>query len=978
MAARRSQSSMRLTRRGKILKIVNEHYLRDDLWCGSSLCKSCQHSPEQQRLSSTATDVTSADEPTYLIVDTNVVLHQMDLLEHKAFDNVVFLQTVLDETRHRDRRIYKRVREVAADTARHMYVFCNEHHRSTYIERSPKETPNDRNDRAIRVAARWYGAHLQGSVNVILITNDAENKNRAINEGLQCMTVKEYVTDTLAKEYPILLDLLASADSFAKVDPTEYAKHLSGAELRTALESGTVKKGTFKVSRNYWSEGFVNLKGIDSPVLIPGLIHMNRAVDGDSVAVKLLPKSQWKAPSTYLPTARPTQDETPDGEGSLLQGSVDKSVPTGMVVGIIKRNWRQYCGSLEVTDKKEGTVFFLAVDQRVPKIKIKTKQIERLMDKRLMVQIDSWPITSKYPLGHYVKTLGTMGDPDTETAVLLIEHEIETAPWSQNVMGCLPGDDWKITDAEVAKRVDLRKTRKVYSIDPPGCKDIDDALHIHPLPNGNFEVGVHIADVTHFCRPGSALDLEAQKRGTSVYLVERRIDMIPTRLSTDLCSLVGGVDRLAFSCVWELTPDAEIVDTRFHKSVISSVAALSYGDAQAMLESNDTDEMTISTKNLNNLAKALRAKRMAAGALTLASTQVKFLLDSESQRPTDVEMYKLKEANALVEEFMLLANISVAKQILEHYPSYACLRRHPTPAPKQFEPLIRAASSRGFDINAETSKHFADSLDKCIMKDNVYFNKIIRILATRCMTQAVYFASGSVEPPEYRHYGLATPVYTHFTSPIRRYADVIVHRLLANSLGIDPLPKDIQDCKHVTEICENLNHRNRMAQLAGRASAQVYTLYFFREKNVIEDALILGVRKDGIRVLVPRYGLESAIRLVDEPQDGDDTKTIVNPYTYDEEKLELRSATQTFRIFDQLRVRIFTHTNKMRRERLVVELADDEKSAAQNHDGNSKTLSGAVKRKAAASPAPATPKSQRAKSSRSSSKSHTKRRKRAK
>ena len=192
-----------------------------------------------------------------------------------------------------------------------------------------------------------------------------------------------------------------------------------------------------------------------------------------------------------------------------------------------------------------------------------------------MVAIDDWPVTSRYPIGHYTKTLGPIGDREVETQVLLIEHEIPPNVFSKEVMDCLPPDDWKITEENARGREDLRDKVCIVSIDPPGCKDIDDALHARDLPNGNIEVGVHIADVTYYMKQGSALDREARNRSTSTYLVDRRLDMLPKLLTETLCSLVGGEDRFAFSVILEMTHEADVVNQRFVKTIIRSHQAMS-------------------------------------------------------------------------------------------------------------------------------------------------------------------------------------------------------------------------------------------------------------------------------------------------------------------------------------------------------------------------------------------------------------------
>jgi exosome complex exonuclease DIS3/RRP44 len=268
-------------------------------------------------------------------------------------------------------------------------------------------------------------------------------------------------------------------------------------------------------------------------------------------------------------------------------------------------------------------------------------------------------------------------------------------------------------------------------------------------------------------------------------LVDKRIDMLPSLLGTNLCSLKSNVDRLSFSCIWEITEEAAIVNVKFSKSVINSKASLTYDEAQAKLDDpNADDPVSIGIKMLNMLAKKLRKKRMDAGALTLASPEVRFKMDFDSHDPVDVECKELKDTNALVEEFMLLANIYVAKKIQSIFPDSSMLRRHPQPPMNNFEGLIKAVALVGFKIDPSTSKTLSDSLDSCISPDP-YFNKLVRIMTTRCMMQAVYFCSGTLPEKDYWHYGLASSIYTHFTSPIRRYSDLVVHRLLAASIGYD-------------------------------------------------------------------------------------------------------------------------------------------------------------------------------------------------
>ncbi len=269
---------------------------------------------------------------------------------------------------------------------------------------------------------------------------------------------------------------------------------------------------------------------------------------------------------------------------------------------------------------------------------------------------------------------------------------------------------------------------------------------------------------------------------------------------------------------------------------------------------------------------------------------------------------------------MLLANIYVGKRILEYFPGFAMLRRHPTPTPEMLDPLVRAAKLAGFEVDTSSSKKLAESLDACDTKQSPYFNKMIRIIATRCMSQAVYFSSGDVDSKDFTHYGLACPVYTHFTSPIRRYADIVVHRQLATSLGLAPLPAAVKDRPRMRDTCENINHRHRMAQMCGRASASLFTLLFFRGKFVEADALVISVRSNGIKVLVPRYGIEGAIRLVSKEEEEATLNSnasaqpdLSKSYTYNEDQMTLSGPVGTFRIFQKLTVVISVTESKARR-----------------------------------------------------------------
>ncbi|CAH0488300.1 unnamed protein product [Peronospora farinosa] len=954
---------------------------------------------------------------------------KVDTLE--VFADVLIVETVWEFVKRQDLGVYNRLRALLMNADRRFVVFANEHHRSCFVQKNqmlPRgyqtdeqentlETEEDRNKRAVATAWMWYTCHLKelersDKFRVQFLANDAEDLMHAEEFGVKGgVTIADFLKP-VANEFPELMDLLSAPAADEKKLTVEgvstvkgradkkklYPEHLPAADLLAGIKNKRLFKGTIRCNRDHWLECHVLIhgeNGVKIPVLLQGREHINRAIDGDLVVIQLLPKEQWKKQSDSFAANGSAaahaaeeadddqKDEQPEPVGvaeptvsleqvALVQSDAAQTVkPAGRVVGIIQRNWRKFCGSLEpprdgVPFNASGSCLVVPVDRKVPKIKIQTRQQEILMDKRLLVAIDSWPAESKFPLGHYVRTLGVIGDKETETNVLLIEHNIPCDQFSDEVMRCLPPEDWKITPENSTGRRDLRDL-PVMSIDPPNCKDIDDALHAKLLPNGNLQVGVHIADVTHFVAPSSPLDEEAADRGTSTYLVDRRLDMLPGLLTTKLCSLTSTEDHFAFSVLWEMKlvgdNEVQIVDVSFCKSLIRSVASLSYQQAQEYLDDpsagdvygqNAKKEKKVGEsvqeferrqllgsgiKTLNVIAKRLRAKRIEAGALTLASPEVRFVLDTETQNPLDVQMYTLRDTNALVEEFMLLANITVAKKIVRHFPTFSMLRRHPAPSKRQFDLLCSQAKAVGVDLHVDTSKQLQDSLDAADVsskqsgernkgkrkhgdKANPYFNKLLRIMTTRCMMPASYFSSGEVAPPEFHHYGLAAPIYTHFTSPIRRYADVVVHRLLAAAIGIAPLPSYLENKSHLHEISDQLNRRHHAAQLAGRASVTLHTVMYFQQYPTRTDAVITKVKNNGVGVLLPRFGIEGMIFLCEKGEQDDEHVVRYNANCHSLTLVQKKN--RTLQVFDRVLVKVYVALTFGNRQELKMDLLDED------------------------------------------------------
>jgi exosome complex exonuclease DIS3/RRP44 len=938
-----SKVFIRSTKSGNVRKIVRELYLRQDIPCSSKLCSACLASVPADANGNGNFTISSvsllfhlsfltvapfilSDKPAgtksyptghYLVPDTNALLNGMDLFEQKsAFYDVIILQTALEELRNRSLPLYNRLISLTKSEEKHFYVFFNDFRLETHVVREKGETINDRNDRAIRKAVSWYGKHLQQALKsskrsktvptVVMLSDDKENLRKARADNISACSLSDYVSGL--DDADRLLDMIDASrqgqETRGSAAEQIYPYYYTLSKMMTGITAGTLHQGIFNVSPYNYLEGSVHAPAFDKSLLVLGRENSNRAISGDVVVVEILPKPQWKAPSTKIVEEDTlNKDENADveeGDGEAvvtererraLQEEVKKTQgkntegrpqPTARVVGIIKRNWRQYVGHVDGSSsstakqsRRQQTVFLIPMDRRIPKIRLRTRQAEELLGKRVLVTIDSWDQDTRYPVGHFVRSLGELESKGAETEALLLEYDVQYRPFPKTVLDCLPqeGHDWKVPasleDPRWQGRRDLRDLL-ICSIDPVGCQDIDDALHARQLPNGNVEVGVHIADVSHFVKPNNAMDAEASVRGTTVYLVDKRIDMLPMLLGTDLCSLKPYVERYAFSTIWEITNDAEIVKSTFTKSVIRSREAFSYEQAQIRIDDkSQKDELTQGMRTLLKLSKKLRQKRMDAGALNLASPEVRVQAESETSDPVDVKTKELLDTNSLVEEFMLLANISVAAKIHTAFPQTALLRRHASPPKTNFEELTNQLKvKRGLALRTESSKALADSLDTCVDPQVPFFNTLVRILATRCMMSAEYFCCGTQSYADFRHYGLASEIYTHFTSPIRRYADLVAHRQLAAAIGYEQLDPSLHSKHKLEGVCKNINVRHRNAQMAGRASIEYYVGQALKGRVVDEKGFVMKVFSNGFVVFVPRFGIEGLIRLRDlgEPE----------------------------------------------------------------------------------------------------------------
>lgn len=523
--------------------------------------------------------------------------------------------------------------------------------------------------------------------------------------------------------------------------------------------------------------------------------------------------------------------------------------PEGQVVEVLKRARTRFVGIIQ----KQDRFAFLISDSRtmVVDIFIPLNELNGAQDgEKVVVEMTDWPERMNNPVGHVVKRLGQPGDNNVEMQSILAEYDF-------------PLDFPKEAEKEAEKivppvekdlegRKDFRKVT-TFTIDPADAKDYDDALSFRRMRNGNYEVGVHIADVSHYVKPGTAIDREAYERGTSVYLVDRTIPMLPEKLCNGVCSLRPNEDKLCFSVLMELTEKAEVLKTWFGKSVINSDTRYSYEEAQEVIDSGavahpehkKTDEAIL---ELHKLATIMRAERYKEGAINFESQEVKFILD-ENSKPIGVYIKESKEANWLIEEFMLLANKMVAERIGKlpeqkkgegkkaHAKTFV-YRVHDEPNPEKLNTFVEFVGKLGFKMKVGSRQALAHSYNNLFQtiagRGEEY---MIDTIAIRTMSKA-YYSTENIG-----HYGLGFRFYTHFTSPIRRYPDLMVHRLLEHYLGGGASA----DAEVYEEYCRHCSQMEKRAADAERTSVKYKQAEFLSDKlGETFPALISGVSKWGI------------------------------------------------------------------------------------------------------------------------------------
>ncbi|XP_058521624.1 DIS3-like exonuclease 1 [Ochotona princeps] len=884
---------------------VKETYLLPCVPCNSALCSRPSECRNEGKL-------LPADYTHYMFPDWKIVEDYWEIFESRCLKGIVFTQTLWKHLYSSTSRtaLYLSLSDVIREANHDCILFANEYQQYCYIPHKESEEKSgdiswryrrslDINEydtrwstRNIFAAAVWYYHHCQKKMPIVMVTHEHavfEYENKA--EGVLVMNFKEY----LDKFWPDLkmvhklfesLHLTAFKEWIQRHEYPcyEFFPHLPEEVLKARVKSGRYIQGYLHVNRCKSYEAFVRHQGLDnkdldfdSDIIILWSTARNRAFHGDKVAVELFPKDKWIIRS---------------GRRWIVKER--EPMPTGFVVGILEKKRRDFVATVTScirhasrdSDDETKLIALPTWDYRIPKVLVMAKEVKLYKSHRVLVHIDSWPSKSVYAEGHVVRDLGQARDLDATIRVIMAENNIFELPSSEAEMSELPvsspEDPWRVSPTEEKERRDLR-SQLVFTIDSEGCEDLEDALSLRILDNGHLELGIHTADVSYFVVPDSCLDNEARRRANTLFLPHKRYDMIPAVLSTDLCSLREGADRYAVSVIWELEGTSyDFKNVWYGRTIIRSAYTLTYRVAQDLLDENlsaaeaifvdkDLDkksketklkELTWALQKLRVLANHFRDQRSSQGALNLKYLDVALKLD-ENNKVVNISPALRLDAHDMVYELMILANHWVAKRIYEEFPHQSLLRRHPPPRQKLFQDLLSCTKALGCDIDTRSNKTLKDSLEKVRGPNRPYFKTLLHHLAGQAMGSALYFSTGSCSEQEFYHYGLALDKYTHFTSPIRRYADIVVHRLLMAALAKEKKTEtedNLLSNEDLQQLCEYLNEKRQSAKRCKKQTTE----HIICSRECLSGkmkAIVYAIRPGSVLVFLPKVGITAPVYL---------------------------------------------------------------------------------------------------------------------